>query len=362
MRPFVATTIAKLPLNPLFPVSYNPIGDALLGIWNRWDGYRYFLLAYSGYSAPSNLANTVFYPLYPMILRALWKLTGLDLIALSLVVSTLTAFFALYMLYRVTEDWFGEPTAKFSLAAMVIYPTALFLVGPYTEGLFLGLTLAAFYLARKDRWLLAGLCAALASLTRGPGALTAFPLAWIAFEKWREKRFAWSLSLIGMGIGAAAPGLAGIGFLLWRQWMGFPSIMILQKVYFGSFAINPLAGLFNGIKDVILHPSVTNVTEGAAIVGWISLYALMIVKRKCIPVEWLIYMGINLLVFVTKANALISPMQSIGRYVLVLFPGFIFIGDWLARLNPRPRSAYIIASASLLMIFCALYAVGFFIG
>jgi len=60
MRPFIASTLAEQPVNPLFPVKYLPAGEALLGIWNRWDGYRYYLLAYSGYAEPSNVANTVF--------------------------------------------------------------------------------------------------------------------------------------------------------------------------------------------------------------------------------------------------------------------------------------------------------------
>jgi len=362
MRPFIASTLAEQPVNPLFPVKYLPAGEALLGIWNRWDGYRYFLLAYSGYAEPSNVANTVFYPLYPMILRFLWKLTGIDLIAISLFISTLTAFFAFYMLHLVVSDQFGKESAKYAVTALAVYPTALFLVGPYTEGLFLGLTLAAFYMARKDRWWLAALCGALAALTRGPGALTVFPLAWIAYEKWRSQQFSWSPRLISMAAGVAAPGVAAIGFSLWRQWMGFPPMNEVLQTHFGVRLVNPVSGIYNAIRMVFIQPSVTVIIDAVTVLLWLGLFGLLITRFRRFPLEWLIYTGLNLLLVTSKVTTIISPLQSIGRYVLVLFPGFIFIGDWLSQLSSRSRFVFIAASVSLSIIFCALYAVGFFIG
>src|SRR5574340_681921 len=198
IRPFIAESLDQLGVNPLFPVTFDRWGEALLGIWNRYDGYRYFLLAYSGYLELSNIANTVFYPLYPMTIRAIWKMTGLDIIVTSLILSTIAAFFTFYLLYKITEDQFGADTAKYAMISLAIYPTALFLVGPYTESLFLALTLSAFYLARKDRWLLAGFAGALASLTRGPGVFTAFALAWMTYMQWRVNGFKWSWKLAAM--------------------------------------------------------------------------------------------------------------------------------------------------------------------
>src|SRR5574340_801512 len=362
IRPFIAESLDQLGVNPLFPVTFDRWGEAFLGIWNRYDGYRYFLLAYSGYLEPSNVANTVFYPLYPMTIRGIWKLTGLDIIVTSLILSTIAAFFTFYLLYKITEDHFGTDAAKYAVISLAIYPTVLFLVGPYTESLFLALTLAAFYLARRDRWLMAGLMGALAALTRSMGAFTAVALAWVAYRQVREAGFAWSARVVKMAAGVAAPGLAGIGFLLWRKAMGFPPVLELQEQYFGSYAIDPISGIFNGLKAIFTQPSPTTIIEGLTVIFWIVLFILMLRNWKLLPAEWLIYTGINLLVFTSKANSLISPMQSIGRYVLILFPGFIFLGNWLANAQPRTRTRYIIASGSLLVAFCALYAIGFFVG
>lgn len=362
IRPFISASLDQLGTNPLFPVSYSKWGEAFLGIWNRYDGYRYFLLAYSGYQEPANIANTVFYPLYPMILRGLWKLTGVDLIVISLLVSTVTAFFAFYMLYLTVDDIYGDKAAKYTVICLAIYPTSLFLVGPYTESLFIALTLAAFYLARKDRWLLAGLAGALASLTRSMGVITAIALAWMAYVQWREINFSWSPRVLRMAAGVAAPGLAGIGFMLWRKWMGFPPVLEIQAQYFGSYAIDPVSGIIQGLKAIFTQPSATTIIEGLTVLFWIALFIIMLKKKNGIPTEWLIYYGVNLVVFTSKANSLISPMQSIGRYVLILFPGFVYLGQWLSGLQSRKRFGYLVVSSALLVTVCGLYVIGFFVG
>lgn len=362
IRPFIASVLSQLAENPLFPVSYSAWGEALLGIWNRYDGYRYFLLASRGYQDPANIANTVFYPLYPMLIRLVWKLTGLDIIAISLILSTLTTFFALYLLALTVEDLYGSQPAKYAVISLAIYPTAFFLVGPYTESLFIALTLAAFYLARKERWLLAGLAGAFASLTRGPGIFTAFALTWVAYRQWRSRGFAWSPQLILSAFGAAAPGLAGLGFILWRRWMGFAPVGEVLEQHFSVRMVNPITGLFTAWQMMFTNPTFSVILDGLTAAFWIAIFIVLIKKAGRIPVEWLIYFGLNLVMVTSKVTTVVSPLQSIGRYVLVLFPGFIFLGEWLACLTPRQRFWYIVASSTLLFAFCGLYVIGFFVG
>jgi hypothetical protein len=72
--------------------------------------------------------------------------------------------------------------------------------------------------------------------------------------------------------------------------------------------------------------------------------------------------GLNLGVFLSKHSLVATPLQSIARYVIVLFPGFILLGDWLSRLKPRVRFLYLSASTALLLLFSAFYALAIFIG
>src|SRR5437870_921220 len=78
--------------------------------------------------------------------------------------------------------------ARWALFALAVYPTAFFLLAPFTESLFLALTMAAFVAADARRWWLAGVLGAMASLTRGPGIVTTAALAWMAWQQrsyWR---------------------------------------------------------------------------------------------------------------------------------------------------------------------------------
>ena len=88
----------------------------------------------------------------------------------------------------------------------------------------------------------------------------------------------------------------------------------------------------------------------------------MLLRPRWRRVEWILYMGANLLTFLSKHSLVAPPLQSIGRYVLVLFPGFILLGDWLSGLSSRWRQVYLLLSSLLLVLFSCLYVLAVFIG
>jgi hypothetical protein len=50
-----------------------------------------------------------------------------------------------------------------------------------------------------------------------------------------------------------------------------------------------------------------------------------------------------------------QPLMSLPRFLLVLFPLFIWLGDWLAR-HPRARWPMLAGSATLMVLFGAQFA------
>jgi Gpi18-like mannosyltransferase len=56
---------------------------------------------------------------------------------------------------------FDETLVSRAITYLLIFPTTFFFSGVYSESLFLALTVAAFYYARTNRWLLACVLAAL---------------------------------------------------------------------------------------------------------------------------------------------------------------------------------------------------------
>jgi Mannosyltransferase (PIG-V) len=135
----------------------------------RQDAVWYLRLADRGWSTED--ASAAFFPLYPLAVRAVsWILPGEDLFA-AIVVSNLAFLGALLALFALTAEAFGERIARRAIVVTAIFPTAFFFLAPYTESLFLFLSVLAFRAARHDRWGLVALFGAGAALTRSVGIL-----------------------------------------------------------------------------------------------------------------------------------------------------------------------------------------------
>jgi hypothetical protein len=73
-------------------------------------------------------------------------------------------------------------------------------------------------------------------------------------------------------------------------------------------------------------------------------------------------MGMNLSIFLSKESFIASSLQSTARYILVLFPAFIVLGDWLGRQSRPLRFVYVTISSSASLLLSALYTLWIFIG
>jgi hypothetical protein len=135
----------------------------------RQDAAWYLRLADEGWSTDD--ASAAFFPVYPLTVRAVgWLLPGDDLLA-ALLVSNLAFLGALLALFALTTEAFGERVARRAIVVAAVFPTAFFFLAPYTESLFLLLSILAFREARHDRWGRVAVLGALAALTRGVGIL-----------------------------------------------------------------------------------------------------------------------------------------------------------------------------------------------
>jgi hypothetical protein len=113
----------------------------------------------------------------------------------------------------------GGLRAAFFLA---IWPGSVFLAQVYSEGLFLGLSLGALALLRRERWLWAAALAAAAVWTRATGVLLVIPFAWM----WISRKEARSL------ITAACVAAPVAAWLVWRFTLG-GSFGFVEAHYFG---------------------------------------------------------------------------------------------------------------------------------
>ena len=102
---------------------------------------------------------------------------------------------ALYYLARLDLPPSPAPSAPVLLTT--IFPFAFFFGVAYSESTFLLFAVLAFYGFRTRRWLLGGLCGAVATATRVPGILMLPALGWIGVARAREPTAARSAAARG---------------------------------------------------------------------------------------------------------------------------------------------------------------------
>ena len=156
----------------------------------RWDSFWYLDIAQNGYifKGPEKLSNIVFFPLYPLLIRATSFFVGGNFIFAGWILSVIFLFLALLYFSKLVREFHSEVNPQMPLALLLIFPTAFFLNSIYTESLFLFLSIASFYYAFKKNFVLAGIFGFFASLTRITGILLFIPLIWEYFKNFGFRR------------------------------------------------------------------------------------------------------------------------------------------------------------------------------
>ena len=342
------------------PVS--PLGQFWLGVWPRWDAVQHLNLAMRGYADMSEGA-TLFYPLYAAATRVLTQAVGGDVIVGGLAVSTLSAAAAFGLLRLLGQLLFGPGAGKWASISLAVYPASVLLLAPQTESLFLALTLGAFLAAYTGRWPLAALLAGLASLTRSSGIAASVPFAVIAWNQLstpgaRRKPHAVLFAIVAV----IAPLAAGAGFLAWRSAAGYPPIATVLKEHVGTSFVDPLTGIALAFRQWLRVHDLPTTLDVLSASTFLLLTLAMIVRKRWRRPELVAYMAVNLAVLLARQTDGAASLKSMSRYVLVLFPAFLIIGDWLASISPRSRFGYVAASTSMLIVLSALYVFWFYLG
>jgi hypothetical protein len=294
-----------------------------LSIWERWDASIFFRIAEFGYTGSDTDPHaTAFFPAFPLILRGLHGI-GLSYLAAGLLVTTAATVVAGAFLVRLVDEEPGEGSGRRALLYMTLFPTAVFLIAPYSEALFLAGAIPAFYYARRGRWLLAAVPTAVAMSARAAGLFLLFGLLW-EFVRQRD----YSAPRVATAAAAAVIGLlplaAYTAFLAHAT--GEPFYFLTdQRLGWGREFVGPVQALANtwDTWEGATYPTNWVVAwrgEIVAAVAGLGFVAWALVKR-----EWgyAAYMGIFLLALMTS-----SWYYSIPRMLLSFFPIFVLLADF----------------------------------
>lgn len=354
------------------PTRGSAPSEFVLNIWQRWDANHYLSIAGHGYT---DSLSTAFLPLYPALIRAVSVVFAGNLVAAALTISTVATVATLVLLYRLALRLSGsESVARWTLAVAALLPIAFFLIAPYTESLYLALSLAAITALLDRRWGWAAAYAALSSLTRQQGVLLcllAAPALGAALrDVWRARGTQRLLNLARMRAlwrSAAGPLLlvvAALGpYLLWLTYLRFglrahtPYELLTSANGWNQRLTFPLLALVSDVHYLTLgtnlvydHALLLDVI--AALLGALGLVAL----RRRLPLAVLLYLVAGWCAALIKVEAN-GVTMSASRYLLVLLPLCLVPGTLLARAPALLRLAYAGFCMLLASIFVAEWVV-----
>lgn len=126
-----------------------------------WDAGHYTSIALDGYRYPLQ----AFFPLLPVLIKTL-SLTGLSVYISSFILSFLLGLITFILFYFLAVCVIGKDNAKKALLLFSVFPSTMYLLASYTEGLFLSLTLLSFLLLEKKKYLLSSIVVASVTMTR----------------------------------------------------------------------------------------------------------------------------------------------------------------------------------------------------
>ncbi len=339
----------------------------------RWDSGWLLGIADKGYSLDPHAY--AFFPLYPFAVAVLGRVL-LDNFLLAAVIISLAACGASFvLLHRLASRLVGREAAWRTVVYLAIFPTTLFLGVAYTESLFLMLTVAAFLLAERGRWLDAGVVSGLALLTRlsGVALLVALPiLAW----RTTARRSALVRLAAALPVGALYP------LYLWIR-TGDPFIFFrAQHQGWGRklAPLGPLTGIgrglyagFEGVRQLVAGPDSphrywnwatdTTVPRAAALSVFFALSLIVfswlaVVAWRRLGAAYGVFSVVSLLIPLSAPTGR-WPLLSLPRFGLTIFPLFIALA--LVGARRSTHTAIVWTSATLAFVVISQWATFYFI-
>lgn len=347
-------------------------------LWQRWDAQWYLGIAQHGYFSAQSAA---FFPLYPLLIRAVTMVIGSHWLAAALLVAnagSLAAFVGLGLL--AAHEGESNRAAPATIGVFAAYPLAFFLAAPYTEGVFLAFVIIGLLAIRRGWWPWATLCTALAMLTRPTGIILLPPLlyeygrrqGWWAALRQRQRfrpgrllaRHAGGLALMLVG----AIGALGLYMLFLAHQFGDPLLFLhAEQLYWHHTPV------VSAVHQTLTHRTAPAApTHPAPAPGWtyevarslvdlapVAIFGILtLVAARRLPGMYTLYMACLLVLVVAspRPNRL-GYFVSAGRYLIAAVPLFLLLARWAER---HPWLDLLLTSGGFLLQ--AIFATAFLAG
>ena len=328
----------------------------ILDVLTSWDGIWYMRIIRRGYPdyVPHAItyddpeARVAFFPAYPSLVRFVDRiLPGGDTFAALVLNLALGAVF-IVLVGLLARHWFGPRVARNAMVLVAFFPGSFVLSFAYSEALLLAIGAACLLALVKERWLLAGVLAAIGTATRPNGValvIACLVAAVLAFRRERSiKPF-------------IAPLLSPIGFFAFQFWIDHHTGE--SRVWFrvqgeawkegASFGLTALRNTLEAFTKPLTSP-----TDLITAVSFLCTILLVwIAWRRRLPAIAWAYSAVILALMLLPATVTARP-----RFLFTAFPLLITAAIWLDEPERREWWPYVIALSSAgLVALTGLYGV-----
>ncbi len=307
-----------------------------------WDAGWYRDIARGGYDAVAR-EGLRFFPLFPLLGRAVAWLPGIDAELGIVVVANVSAFVGGIALYHLAiGERADDALARRSVWLLYLAPPAFVLVLGYAEATFIVFAVVTLAALRRRRWTLAALAGAAAGLTRPVGVLLFVPALVEVVQAWRGARSVASRDArVGATLAVAGPIVGTGAYLVWARsrthQLLYPLRVQQDPTRRGGF-VDPVRGVAHAVHALFSGDHLSaGVHAGTALL----LAALLVVLARRWPLSFTLYAAAVLVVALSSRN-----LDSLERYALSTVPFLLAAAD-VASSETADRLLFALSGAGL---------------
>jgi hypothetical protein len=303
-----------------------------------WDAAFYRDIAAGGYDAVDR-SGLRFFPLVPLMSRALAWVPGIDAGLALLIVANGSALLAGVVLWRlVWRERQDDDLARRAVWIAFLAPPAFVFVMGYAEATLMLCAAVALLGLRSRRWWVAALAAYLAGLARPVGLLLALPaVIEVLRDRWRVPR----RDVVGRVAAVVAAPLGTLTYLLWARSRGdgfFYPLRVHEEAGRRGELVDPVTGFAHAVREAF---SGDHVSAAVHVVAVLILVGLLIVLARRWPASFTVYAAASLVLGLSTRN-----LDSLERYSLATVPFVIAAAD-LVWDDARERVVVAVLGAAL---------------
>ena len=332
----------------------SPLG-LIAGVFTQWDGLWYMEIVRGGYPRfiPPEVtyfqreARAAFFPLFPLVVRAADRVLPAGDTLAALGVNFVLSVVAVVLVGILARRLFDVQVAERAMVLFAVFPGSFVLSFAYAEALLIVLAAACLWFLVDERWLFAGVTAALATATRPNGiALVAACAVACAIAIYRRRDW---LSLV-------APLLAPIGFVSFQLFLAghtgesWPWFRVQREAWregtsFGATAVSNTLSFFT-------HPLASPTDALTAASLFALLGGLWCLWRCRLPWPIVAYIAVVVALMLLPATVTARP-----RFLYTAFPLLISVAAWWPRKDRVGWDLMMVACGAGLTALTTIYAV-----